>query len=72
VKLGNRIFALGGVDNDNPVTGGDTIEEYLVSSNTWQLLPEKLPRQLMHFAVLPVPASDFAGLSDKCKGISYE
>ena len=52
VMLNNKILLCGGVDKDGAAT--DIIEEYDPSTNTWRLLPVKLPKPLFQHTIIPV------------------
>ena len=73
VTLGKRIFAMGGHDLGGVMS--DTVEEYLIDKNVWELKNIRLPLGRGNSAALAVPANWFATknlekpLANGCQGI---
>ena len=59
VALGERVFAIGGDDRNQK--NMDTIEEYDVRRNTWNIIKQKLNKPRSNFGFTLVPHSIFDG-----------
>jgi len=60
VAVGEKIFAIGG-DDRNPNNILDTIEEYDVNKNSWNIIKRKLKKPRANFGYTLVPHSIFDG-----------
>jgi hypothetical protein len=61
VRLGNRIFALGGLS--------DNIEEFHQEDNSWTLVSQKLIIPRSQHNSMSLPAETFSDISGGCQGI---
>ena len=61
VRLGNRVFAIGGLS--------DTVEEFHPATNTWSLMSKSLIIPRIHHSSISLPASKFATISGGCQGV---
>ena len=70
--LGNRMFAIGGVAN--PPIMLDTVEEYLIDKDVWEVKAQRIPIAEAGSAYLSLPASWFDNknlakpLANGCQG----
>jgi hypothetical protein len=69
VRLGTRVFAVGGNSSPTNISLSATVEEYDINSGTWSLVATNLTGARQNFGILSLPATSFAHLANGCKGV---